>query len=138
MITIKSMLMNVSHAGLALVYVLLELRKKLNHHKKKRTKLPLSGQLSFCTYSKPLPITPSNHPFSRGYPVKSHESRDPSARPAHRQAPLPRTGIRNKSPLSGQHVSLSKSYRNTRRPRPRRFPWRSKATPGTTIKSIAS
>ena len=29
----------VSHAGLALVYVLLELRKKLNHHKKKRTKL---------------------------------------------------------------------------------------------------
>ena len=57
---------DVSHAGLALVYVLLEHRKKLNHHKKKRTKLPLSGQLSFCTYSKPLPITPSNQPFSRG------------------------------------------------------------------------
>ena len=47
MITIKSMLMNVSHAGLALVYVLLELRKKLNHHKKKRTKLPLSGSFLF-------------------------------------------------------------------------------------------
>ena len=38
---------NVSHAGLALVYVLLELRKKLNHHKKKRTKLPLSGSFLF-------------------------------------------------------------------------------------------
>ena len=35
------------HAGLALVYVLLELRKKLNHHKKKRTKLPLSGSFLF-------------------------------------------------------------------------------------------
>lgn len=41
------MLMNVSHAGLALVYVLLELRKKLNHHKKKKTKLLLRGSFIF-------------------------------------------------------------------------------------------
>ena len=59
------MLMNVSHAGLALVYVLLELRKKLNHHKKKRTKLPLSGSFLFVPirnhYYRYLPhINPSH------------------------------------------------------------------------------
>ena len=47
MITIKSMLTSVSLVEHVQEYALLELRKKLNHHKKKRTKLPLSGSFLF-------------------------------------------------------------------------------------------
>ena len=62
------MLMNVSHAGLALVYVLLELRKKLNHHKKEKNKAASLGAAFFLYLFETITDNSLKSPLLTGLP----------------------------------------------------------------------